>query len=255
MALNCARYQSREDIVRLAERLAEIPGLTLAQPGLVDTGRGPRRHVPFPGSPRELIHGIYKIIEVRPEDRLMNAYGPEAVNFWGIYGSSRGDPQNQPHRPLEVYLANTMHTRRYSEASATCTVSPNLRIPLEEVAQILSRIARAFYDTLHPHLVWVSYPPSFARLAGEDVLALRLHELHWLNLLGKPYVEKFGRQVLLAAPVFHTESLEGGGISLQLGQQFTNPQSGPPPAEVLKYFRPLGVRYLTWPTEIRNAPT
>lgn len=251
VALNCTRYGSREDIIGLAERMAEIPGLTLARPGLVDSVGGRKRHVPFPGSPRELINGIYKIIEVRPEDKLINAYGPEAVNFWGIYAPTLQDGQ-QHIRPLEIYFTNTMHTRQYSEATATCTVSPDKGIRLEEVAQVFSRIARIFYDTLDPYLTWVSCPPtSFDRLAGEDVLALKLGELHWLNILGKPYVERLGRQVLLGAPAFLAESLEGEGIRIQLGREFTSAQSGPTPDEILKYFRPLGVRYLTWPSESR----
>ncbi len=55
----------------------------------------------------------------------------------------------------------------------------------------------------------------------------RIPDLFWATVFGGPYVEMFGRQQLLSAPVREVQSLSSGGLMLQLSELMTDLETHP----------------------------
>ncbi len=63
-------------------------------------------------------------------------------------------------------------------------------------------------------------------IASKD-LKRRIPELFWATVFGGPYVDMFGREQLLSAPVREVQLLPGGGIMLQLSELMTDLETHP----------------------------
>ncbi|MFP3853202.1 MAG: hypothetical protein ACLFWD_02790 [Anaerolineales bacterium] len=251
-ALNCVSYESKRDVIELAERLVALPSVELAADRLVRTAEGKKHFVPFEGDPSQLVEELYYYEEIVPNEQLINIIGPEMAYFRILYMGNNERASHSPRYLFTIGLAVTMHTRDYSEAAATFAPIPGRDIPFDLVVHVLEEIANIFYDLFTPHYTWMSYsPPSYNRMAGESILDLKLHELHWLNIFGAPYVEKYGKEFLMSAPVHSTRALEDGGVELRLGRRLDQDDDEVSVEEIIEYFKPAGLKYLAWPKEIR----
>lgn len=249
IALNCTSFDSKQSIIRMADKLSQITSLSLAAPGYVDHDDGTRVHQPFVGSAKALINKVYKVRNVEDYDKAdFNVRGPELVRFWVI----THDESEANGERFEVMISATMHTRQYSEATATFTSFNRDLLMDDHVLRILTEISIVFYRTLKPFITWLDFPPAtFARLSDKNVLQLKLQELHWLNLFGTPYVEKYGKEFLMNAPVHSTRALEDGGVELRLGKRLDQDDDEVSVDEIIEYFKPAGLKYLAWPKEVR----
>jgi len=60
---------------------------------------------------------------------------------------------------------------------------------------------------------------KFTFMIGGDDLQRRIPELYWATVFGPPYLEMFGRECLLSAPVFKAEALGTNAVCLQLSPE------------------------------------
>jgi len=98
--------------------------------------------------------------------------------------------------------------------------------------------------------IYSRFLPSFTEVGAKydlrnahNVFAIErlIPRISWANIFGPSYVEKYGREFLLAAPGFRTKELEDGSILYQVTRHFLltaeDVDRGPPPEEVEGYFR------------------
>jgi hypothetical protein len=57
---------------------------------------------------------------------------------------------------------------------------------------------------------------EFAPVDTAAIAATAVPPVHWMNVFGRPYVERLGMQSLLAAPAWRTEILANGSIAVTL---------------------------------------
>jgi len=72
---------------------------------------------------------------------------------------------------------------------------------------------------------------KFTFMIGSPKLQRRIPELYWATVFGSPYVDMFGRERILSAPVFRVESLGRGCVMLQLTPNIGDLESGSPELE------------------------
>ena len=85
------------------------------------------------------------------------------------------------------------------------------------VTERILELSRLLYPLMQP---WRGDIENWTPLSAEDAMKRRLKHLTWANFFGPPYVEKYGRDFLLALPGYKTELLPDGGVFHQLSPAF-----------------------------------
>ncbi|GIV82921.1 MAG: hypothetical protein KatS3mg051_2275 [Anaerolineae bacterium] len=88
---------------------------------------------------------------------------------------------------------------------------------VEPTAQRILELSRLLYPMTQP---WFGFIDANNPILPRDVLKRRLKHVGWVNFFGPPYVEKYGRDFLLALPGYKTELLPDGGVFHQLSPTF-----------------------------------
>lgn len=86
---------------------------------------------------------------------------------------------------------------------------------VEPVAQRILELSRLLYPMTQPWLGVID-----ASSPEPNALKRRLKHVGWVNFFGLPYVERYGRDFLLALPGYKTELLPDGGVFHQLSPAF-----------------------------------
>lgn len=112
----------------------------------------------------------------------------------------------------------------------------------ESPASVINALARGqfalaliLYAKLRPKYGYID-EGSEAMPSFKTVKKTELKYMLWANFFGPAYVEKFGRQFLMAAPGWKKEELDDGGILYVVTESYYDWWTKPP-TEVLEYFK------------------
>ena len=76
---------------------------------------------------------------------------------------------------------------------------------------------------------------------GREILSATLKHIHWCNYYGPTYLKKYGEDVFLNAPGWHSERL-GEGIWYQTAERFDDSKDELLKQQILEHFKPIDVR-------------
>jgi hypothetical protein len=114
--------------------------------------------------------------------------------------------QNHGYRQNEVSLLTKAH----------CFSEPHL---LQRYVGFCINIARTF----DINYMYAFYPSNLKRFDTQLHLGVGLHQIHWLNILGRPYLEIIPRDRLLSAPVYLAKAVDVNHIVLQVTERIPAP--------------------------------
>jgi hypothetical protein len=185
--------------------------------------------------------------KLRPKERFVASFRSTLREDWKI---------DEPMLDAVTFsITASKYEDRYSYILISTTMfgisnylsDPDRKSLVDEVPQLFSRIALSLSRHLSPSYGLVTHKRNLDTY-GHDVLDGKLKYIHWFNLFGSKYVDKFGKRFLLEAPAWKVEELNGATINLQLAPNFLASQSDSEVQEdILRYFIPVGVKEVTWP--------
>lgn len=106
---------------------------------------------------------------------------------------------------------------------------------VDDLAKGQLDFACLYYPTLRPRYGFIDERGE-NEPSSKSVELVELKSILWANFFGPEYVEKYGRDFLLAAPGWKTEELDDGGILYVTRESFVDWWKSKP-KEILDYFR------------------
>lgn len=116
-------------------------------------------------------------------------------------------------------------------------------------AEIILNIAAKFFNEFNPSYGWLdfTYKP-FQQSVNKTLQTRRIQELYWANFFDKEYVQLYGKDFFLKAPVWKVEGLQNGGMLVQLSSKIAPASEKSVDQEKIgEYFQPAGLKLLAYP--------
>jgi hypothetical protein len=116
-------------------------------------------------------------------------------------------------------------------------------------AEILLKIATGYFDKFSPSYGWIdfTYKP-FQQSVNKTLKTKRIQELYWANFFNKEYVQIYGKDFFLNAPVWKVEELKNGGVLVQLSSKIAPAsEKSIDQIKIAEYFQSTGLKLLAYP--------
>jgi hypothetical protein len=116
-------------------------------------------------------------------------------------------------------------------------------------AEVLLNIAAGFFTKFSPSYGWIdfTYKP-FQQSVNKTLKTKRIQELYWANFFNKEYVQLYGKEFFLNAPVWKVEELENGGMLVQLSPKIAPAsEKSIDQIKIAEYFQSTGLKLLAYP--------
>jgi hypothetical protein len=244
MLFMCSQFQGKKDVVRLMEIVRE-KGLLLTRDKVSMPGRG-LVQIPYEGEISALLDNSYRNYEFVNASEIVNSSGPsfyfEAITKLKYQDFNTPKPEN-----IMLVCGGLMLGQSYNSVDVFTNFrtpdAPDHKSPNFELAiQLLLGLSLEFYGYLKPWYGWMDYDQN--DFLSQEAIRDRkeLNTLHWANFIGPQYVEKFGSNLFLDAPIWKKEKLADGGIFLQQNEFYTKPVSGEEKRKLQEYFLSFGIK-------------
>lgn len=111
---------------------------------------------------------------------------------------------------------------------------------LDEVDTLFQKFAQPLIEQLKPEYALIT-ESDHLEAYGRDVLKAKLKSIYWINYFGPIYIQKYGEEIFLTAPIWRVERL-GEGVWYQLTERFLDFKDKSLQEQVLAHFKPIGVK-------------
>jgi len=243
----CSQFQGKSDVSRLMETVRE-KGLLLTREKVSMPGRG-LVLIPYEGEISAILDNSYRNYEFINASEITNSSGPsfyfEAITKLKYQDFNTPRPDN-----IMLVCGGLMLGQSYNYVDVFFNFRtpdvPDHKSPYFEAAiQLLLSLSLEFYGYLKPWYGWMDYDQN--KFLSQEAIRNRkdLNTLYWANFIGPQYIDKYGADLFLDAPVWKKEKLADGGIFLQQSEFYTKPVSGDEKRKLQEYFSSFGIKLAT----------
>jgi hypothetical protein len=243
----CSQFQGKSDVSHLMEIVRE-KGLLLTRDKVSMPGSG-LIQIPYEGEISALLENSFHNHEFINASEIVNSSGP-SFYFQAITKIKYQDFNTPKPDNIMFVFGGLMLGQSYNYID----VFTNFRTPeapehkspyFEEATQLLLSLGLEFYQYLKPWYGWMDYDQN--KFLSQEAIRDRneLNTLYWANFIGPQYIEKYGANLFLDAPVWKSVRLNDGGLFLQQSENYTHPVSGEEKRKLQEYFSSFGIKLAT----------
>jgi len=235
----CYGFNNKEDVLEVIKTIQDC-GVVLAK-HQKEHGEPPQT-LPYIGSAREYVNEGYREVELVDGDGVPVHLrrGPNCLSGAGLI-------ENVVSGLNQTFsFVFDMFGEKFNMVSGSLITR---REDLDVFAGFFLEVAKAIYPILRPAIGIVDYSGGVPGTIFKEVSARKTKRIYWATFLGPDYVNKFGKEYFLNAPVWKKETLPDGGIFLQTNEHITKSSEISTLDEVRSYFSKIGVKFISWAHE------